>query len=125
VRRIKRWRYYCDFCNRSGGRTLAAHELHCTMNPNRVCRLCAFLEEEQAPIATLARALYTGGLNACRVAAHNCPACILAAIRQLSCERGPFLYEMDEFDFKKEMAQVFDEARATAHEREMHRELYG
>ena len=74
------------------------------MNPQRVCRVCVLLKEEQAPIATLANALYTGGLTDLRKASHGCPACILAAIRQLPYGRE--FGEVDEFDFKKEMAQV-------------------
>jgi len=34
--------YYCDFCNKRGlskGHMLN-HELHCTLNPDRECRMC-------------------------------------------------------------------------------------
>lgn len=33
--------YYCEFCNKhSLNKSLRLHELHCTLNPNRLCRLC-------------------------------------------------------------------------------------
>ena len=34
--------YYCDFCGKRGLSKghMKTHELHCTLNPNRKCRLC-------------------------------------------------------------------------------------
>ncbi len=42
MRQAKRWRYYCDFCKKSGGRkdAIENHEKVCTANPNRQCGLC-------------------------------------------------------------------------------------
>jgi len=32
--------YYCEYCKKRSLRTLIKHEKHCTLNPNRICRLC-------------------------------------------------------------------------------------
>lgn len=42
MRRVQRWRYYCDFCKKAGqsGFHMANHERHCTLNPARECRMC-------------------------------------------------------------------------------------
>lgn len=51
----KKWRYYCEFCSKSGGSggVMSTHEKHCTMNPNRVCRLCKNMEEDQPDMREL------------------------------------------------------------------------
>ena len=43
-------RYYCDFCKKSGCSAphLRKHEEHCTMNPRRICGLCA-VENNTSP----------------------------------------------------------------------------
>lgn len=56
MRRKPSYRYYCDYCKKSGGSgsAMAIHEKHCTMNPNRVCRFCATGADwgmEQHPMA--------------------------------------------------------------------------
>ncbi len=35
-------RYYCDFCKKAGCSSfhMKRHEEHCTLNPNRKCRMC-------------------------------------------------------------------------------------
>jgi hypothetical protein len=42
MKRVQRWRYYCDFCKKSGnsGGHMKSHEASCTLNPARVCKLC-------------------------------------------------------------------------------------
>ena len=40
MRKEKKWVYYCDFCKKRGLRSLKIHEAHCTLNPQRSCRLC-------------------------------------------------------------------------------------
>lgn len=32
--------YYCDFCGKHSLKNLSRHEKHCTLNPNRQCKLC-------------------------------------------------------------------------------------
>ena len=101
------------------------HELHCTKNPDRECRVCKMVEGEQKPIAELVALLpdvvsheddygnveYHEGtielLNAAlpklRDACTNCPACIMAAIRQ----KGIHVHEATDFDFTKEMQSLW------------------
>lgn len=81
-------RYYCDHCNKGSGSPSAMkrHESGCTMNPQRVCRMCA-LEEEvggegQGPARDeLLMIMDADGFPAMAEAAHHCPACILSALR--------------------------------------------
>ena len=42
MRKVKRWRYYCDFCKKSGGSKwhMEKHEKICTKNPDRECGFC-------------------------------------------------------------------------------------
>jgi len=42
MKTVKRWRYYCDFCKKAGqsGFHMKKHELTCTLNPARACRMC-------------------------------------------------------------------------------------
>lgn len=110
MRRVKRWRYYCDFCKKAGGRSLAEHEAHCCGNPNRVCRMCRLIQEVQQPIAALMDALDSGGLDALRLLAAECPACIIAAIKQRRIRKGAdFNYDTDrvEYDFRAETTKLF------------------
>ena len=103
MRQVKRWRYYCDFCKKSGGSKghMMRHENGCTKNPNRECGLCRFGEEVSTPLAELisfvderAASLpaddlfYNNGKNSeqlvndLQAKANGCPACALAALRQ-------------------------------------------
>lgn len=40
-------RHWCDFCNKAGlsASAMARHEKHCTMNPNRACRVCGMVAD--------------------------------------------------------------------------------
>ena len=42
MRKVKKWRYYCEFCKKSGGSSyhMARHEERCTSNINRTCGIC-------------------------------------------------------------------------------------
>ena len=111
MRRVKKWRYYCDHCKKSGasGGHMKAHEQSCCRNPQRVCRMCAHAHIDQQPLADLVAALGGGdgaGVDSLRKAASGCPACMLAAILEADLDEP---YEPDtgagfsvEFDFKAE-----------------------
>ena len=124
-KRITRTRYYCDFCEAAGllkgfwrKDKATKHERGCTANPNRICGLCesAVPKLEQKPIAQLVACLGFDkdeyGMKELRELCENCPACILAAIRQSEiqkhnneCKRGDgeFMEWIDlGFDFKAE-----------------------
>ena len=91
------------------------HELHCTMNPNRLCRMCKLKGGTQISISRLVALLpkYNGlSKNYCKALeeamiklrreTQNCPACILAALRQAGI---PMI--MVEFDYKQEVENLF------------------
>lgn len=91
MRTAMRPRYYCDHCNKGSGSPSAMkrHERGCTVNPNRVCGMCALEAqhggEEPAPsTAGLRKIIDASGFKAMCEAAHDCPACILAVLRTLN-----------------------------------------
>ena len=132
MRKVKRWRYYCEFCKKSGGSGghMKRHEQGCTMNPKRVCGVCKMLEEVQQGINHLILQLPSPSdyiheyhepdidvvsfvdeltvaankaLPGLREEANNCPACIMAAIRQA----GIPVPMVTDFDFKADMEEVW------------------
>lgn len=89
MRRVKRWRYYCEFCKKSGasGGHMKKHEERCTKNPKRVCGMCAMMDGDwtQRPIGELVEAIGDGsaaGLARLQDISDGCPACMLAGIVQ-------------------------------------------
>jgi hypothetical protein len=68
------------------------HERGCTLNPDRVCGLCAISEHDKVlSLSELIDVLGNGSSERfakLREAANECPACILAAIRQSPNIRG-------------------------------------
>ncbi|HAR34677.1 MAG TPA: hypothetical protein DCR95_11520 [Desulfobacter sp.] len=125
MRQVKRWRYYCDHCKKVSGRkdVMVRHESGCTNNPDRVCGFCRISENEQEHINTLKAALFTDinnfqkktidpyvrnkiEIKNLRAVSNNCPACILAAIKQI--EKEGHFWEFD-FDFKEEMSGFWAE----------------
>jgi hypothetical protein len=76
-------RYYCDHCNKGNGSPSAMqrHESGCTKNPQRVCRMCVLINEQQLPLADLLLILDSHSFKSICEAANGCPACILAALR--------------------------------------------
>lgn len=92
------------------------HETGCTNNPERVCGMCreSGIGEEQQNITSLIKALKADieGLSKLREIAQNCPACMLAAIRQSGLqqagdEEGPG-FSVD-FDFQAEKIIFWNE----------------
>jgi hypothetical protein len=125
--RIKKvYRYYCDFCKKSGGSKyhIREHEKHCTMNPNRQCGMCEYAGFTQKPMNELLAILpemneftidygESGSLvidsqkinNAVKELVEftqGCPACIMAAIRQ----KGIFV-SLTNYDYKEEVARFW------------------
>lgn len=153
MRSKMRMQYYCDFCKKSGAskHAMTLHEKHCTLNPERECRMCAIVEGGNGhDIPTLLELLprpedykkmvgkpdgwdlaWNGtphleypGLNEAlikalpllRATTNNCPACILAVLRQffepLSKPYGALGNMTDGkdgrlFDYKKEAKSLF------------------
>jgi len=128
MRRKKVWRYYCDYCKKAGcsGGHLKHHEERCTLNPKRICGFCKLADKQQPDLAKAMELLpdptkyikitefgFTDfdGLNdvvkealpKLREFVENCPACIMAALRQKGI---PVPIAVD-FDFKKESASAW------------------
>lgn len=149
MKAVKRWRYYCDYCKKvSGLRTaMEKHEKGCTLNPNRECGICSFLNTGGVPLADLMALLPdpakfkrmepwddgVGGSGeyeviddeALRSAVHavlpklrelteNCPACILAALRQ----RGIPVPIVTGFNFGEDMKEAQSAMQAHRAEQE-------
>lgn len=131
VRTVKR--YYCDFCKKAGlqKRAMIKHEAHCTMNPDRGCRMCIFVHgNTPAPMKDLLGILpaypaftfehgpiYQEFVESVKLAlpilrykTDNCPACIMSALRQ---KRIP-VPMLDDFNFTAECKEIFANAN---HER--------
>ena len=111
-------RYYCEFCGKGGmsSHHMVKHEKHCTMNPDRKCRMCAFIDNAspntrefiaRVPVpeydkevgsflwVLINRAEIAAAIS--KILVDSCPACSLAVLRQTkihSFEAG--------FDYKKE-----------------------
>lgn len=115
MRRVKRWRYYCDYCKKTGGQrpSMERHERGCTANPNRICGLCEHAGIPQPNLTDLTAFIdkYCEGrlshdlagspldpmIKDLSALAEHCPACILAALRQAKTET------YSNFNFKKEL----------------------
>jgi hypothetical protein len=128
-------RYYCEYCKKAGCSAghIRSHERHCTLNPNRECRMCDILQngkpnlnyligflphiEDYKKIAVDSydfldyETITYGNLGAeldkilpiLRKQSGNCPCCILAAIRQSKIP----VYLVKDFNFKEECQEVF------------------
>jgi hypothetical protein len=53
------WQYHCDFCKKKmySSSAMSKHERHCTLNPDRECRMCLISERIQQPIPELIKLL--------------------------------------------------------------------
>jgi hypothetical protein len=80
---------------------MAAHEKHCTKNPERICRMCRDDMVTQ-PTPVLREALEHGGLDEVRKIAEGCPACMLAAIHASRVGVAREFWEYHDWDFKAE-----------------------
>ena len=124
MRKALRWRYYCEYCKKAGNSAshMAHHEAHCTGNPKRICGYCKEMGREQDPVSAMIAVFlskgedYDAGLKVLREFVENCPACILATIRQSKVQTAD---EYDEegyhkgthvnFDFEKEKESFWQE----------------
>ena len=137
MRKVQRWRYYCDFCPKAGqsGFHMKNHESSCTLNPGRVCKMCAKMGHDGTPaIETLLAVLPSmpddmnwdreeafklvveAAMPALRELTQNCPVCIMAALRQKKI-RVPIVQS---FNFKAEMEEIFKGINEEEAEREYH-----
>ena len=130
--KVIRTRCECDYCGKKNWSVghMRKHETHCTMNPHRECRMCNRICTDQKPIADLmtllpdvqswkddydnviyqdnATELLNGSLPSLRDACENCPACILAAIRQ----KGIHVGVVTSFDYKEESKSAWNDTHS-------------
>lgn len=104
------WRYKCDYCKRANCSSAAIqkHERACTNNPNRVCGMCASVEQKQKPLVMLIEVMQgvtvenvEGKLEQLKQLA-ECPVCTLAALRQSHV--WTTIPTLVQFDYKAEVA---------------------
>ncbi len=120
-------RYYCEFCKKSKGTkySMEIHEEHCTMNPNRICRMCNFIGEKQRNKKEIENfvseikketqnkteeetsGLCTKFLERTKRFVHGCPVCMLSVFR-FSCV-PMFLWN---WEFKTELNKKLEEINA-------------
>lgn len=113
MRKVKRWRYYCEHCKKSGasGGHIAAHEKSCTSNPERERRMCKIAELDQRSTDDLLAMLDERGADGLLAEVH-CPACVVAAIRAFRKREGPMNREDSPyivFDYKPAAAAFWEE----------------
>lgn len=112
-------KYTCDFCKKSKytPQSMRLHEKHCTLNPDRKCRMCHFAHgSSTTPIGELLEIFGDGSdekLKLLREHIDDCPACILATIRQANIKfdcivpRG--YRDSHAFDFKLEAKKFLED----------------
>lgn len=83
MKSVMRMRHYCDFCKKSGAKkpAMLKHEAGCTANAGRVCGLCAKVGDTQLSTTELVEIWLNDGFDALLKATHECPACMLTAMR--------------------------------------------
>lgn len=131
IRKVNK--YYCEFCKKTNcsRSSISKHEKRCTNNPNRECGMCKTLGNSQPKLEDLIFYLKNNikenkskfyypkdevdlfygfdiNLDEFRTKAGNCPACMLAAIRQAKIP-----VPATNFDFKKECESFWTEINDT------------
>lgn len=135
MKAVKKFVYYCDYCKKRGLSKygMHKHELHCTMNPDRHCRMCEgndirkIVEEYKTrfKLSTSDADINEFGVNVgeievewlsepitiddVRKRVDGCPNCMFAIIRQCNFNRYYFnTAGFGDFNYKAE----FDAAMA-------------
>ena len=94
-------RYTCDFCRKKkyAKGAMAKHEKHCTLNPNRECGMCkiagrasptpdelagliAMFPLDKFDFSNSGQSILLGLWPTMADSLHDCPACIMAVLRQ-------------------------------------------
>ena len=124
---LKKWRYYCDYCKKSGGSKhhMEKHEHVCTMNPGRSCNMCDYTDGLSSGLSEMVSIVKASVKNF--IDKHgfetwviddeteegiiekirdisDCPACILSALRQSGVPASMFL----SFNYKKEREAMWE-----------------
>jgi|ERR1044072_785675 hypothetical protein len=108
MRKRRVWRYYCDFCKKANcsAHATSEHEKHCTMNPERQCRMCKWQPRaKKLSVADLKKELEVSFARLRFMV--QCPACILAAIKQ----SGKSPYDDYHFEYGKEAEAYWEKVK--------------
>ena len=114
--------YYCEYCKKHFLKK-TNHEKHCTLNPNRECRLCGRAESLELLIkkykkqcelkefddfhyGRTVKVIKQPKLEDIWDNVEGCPNCALTILRCLSLTVPPF--DMD-FDYEKELQKWWDD----------------
>lgn len=131
MKRKQVWRYYCEYCNKSNcsASHMKHHEDHCTMNPQRKCGMCGYMDEIRLlDIPLMLKKLpdpseYTTEdsfgisyderyLNEVVLkmiqSQTSCPACILAVLRQAKIP----VPAVTDFNFTEECQSLWQDVNA-------------
>ena len=76
--------YYCEFCKKKGLSSghMHSHEKHCTANPKRDCRMCKTNGSMTIMLKLLNSIKTIDTVREVSVYGDECPACVLAFMRQ-------------------------------------------
>jgi hypothetical protein len=144
MKTVKKNVYYCDFCNKRGlsATHIKRHELGCTANPRRECRLCGedkhietfiILIQERFEIVDCEPDEFSGytqkivwhgepvTLNEILEISEGCPNCTLAILRQTKLNHAIFDIK---YDYKAELNSWWSEKNKEEWEKER-REMAG
>ena len=119
MRREKKWVYYCDFCKKKGLRSLKTHEAHCTLNPQRSCRLCKEKRDYPSLVSGLKFTTEEGewpgnhyNIRADELmdAVGGCPICALTILRLFMRGKSDNAWGFNtDFNFKNELKTWWDD----------------
>lgn len=117
--------YYCEYCSRHRltSHSIKEHEKHCTLNPNRTCRMCDGLDlapllkkygnrfkidEHEDRFGISLRWVWTHGevtIGEIDADTDGCPACTLAVLRITGLNTPPSPIE---FNYQKAKREWWD-----------------
>lgn len=122
--------YICSYCKKKKytKKSCEIHELHCTKNPIRVCRMCGLggqnteLINLKIAISGMDKTNEKELMEQLKNLSDGCPACMLAAIIQargekklgnvVDPENGEIDYQyMPTFNYKEECKKYFEDTR--------------
>jgi hypothetical protein len=121
-------RHWCEHCKKSGAQRAAMlkHEMGCTLNWQRKCRMCEAGGEAQVPADELQAAFDEGGFKGLRDACSQCPACTLTVLRKAHSKQAGEWAEGDicstdddgqyKYDFKADCKDFWSAVNSTKHD---------
>lgn len=127
--------YYCEFCGKHGLRPITEHELHCTKNPNRDCRLDCdtvdlpeLIEKYKKQFITKEDSLgfitlvSKPDIKDIKNDTGNCPNCTLTILR---CGELAYGYDKSEFNYQEELNNWWAEVNKQERRSDEYAALYG